>query len=220
LPCPSLCAQHLPSRPRRRQRPILFDEICQRPFQQFACCAEGFRIRLAIAEDRWQLRYAANIAGFTVRRDPDFIACGELSGVLDELRGKRPVQQRGGFPSAFSGCLRHKKVTTMRNDIARYGIAVAILLLVVSSFIMCTADCMVVYFLVVALIATVALALANRPPERILAWTLTVASICTAIACWASAVEMFRGQIRTWQQHSLSETPPSAAPSSSPATQP
>lgn len=108
----------------------------------------------------------------------------------------------------------------MRNVIVRYGIALVIFLLAVSPFIMATADGMVIYFLGVALIASVALALANRRPERILAWTLAFASICIAIACWASAVDTFRGRIRSLQQQWLSATQPAAMAPLSPATRP
>ena len=72
----------------------------------------------------------------------------------------------------------------MRNVIVHYGIAVAILLFAASPFIMATADGMVIYFLGVALIASVSLALANRPSEHVLGWNLTFASICITIACW------------------------------------
>jgi hypothetical protein len=88
-----------------------------------------------------------------------------------------------------------------------------------SPLIMATADGMVIYFLGIALITSVALALASQRLERILAWTLTFASICIAIACWVSAMDTFREKIRSWQAQLIVATQP-AGPTSSPGTQP
>ena len=107
----------------------------------------------------------------------------------------------------------------MRNVIVHYGIAIAILLVAASPLIMATADGMVIYFLGIALIGSVALSLANRRLERVLAWTLTFASICIAIGCWVSAMDHFDEMIHFWKgQSSIANQP--TVPTSSTTTEP
>jgi hypothetical protein len=108
----------------------------------------------------------------------------------------------------------------MRKLAFRACLSLAILLFMLTPTIAATADGMVLYCLIVALVASLPLAIADRASERILAWLLMACSICLALVFWARALDMFCGEVRNWKNQALSGAVTTAPTKSTPTSLP
>jgi hypothetical protein len=112
----------------------------------------------------------------------------------------------------------------MRKVTFRACLSLAILLFILTPTVAATPDGMVLYCLIVALVTSLPLAIADRSSERVLAWLLMVCSICLALVFWARALDMFHAEVRNWQSQALSgavtTAPTNSVSTSLPTTKP
>ena len=112
----------------------------------------------------------------------------------------------------------------MRKLIYRACLSLAILLFILTPTIAATPDGMVLYCLIVALVASLPLAIADRASERVLAWLLMACAICLALVFWARALDILYGEVRNWKNQALNgavtTAPTNSASTSLPTTKP